>query len=89
MSTYAQRRKPLIQCPKRPAISADLLASDATHAGVDQPNVRPHNQVAINGPAAVLETLEILLDSVTLVADLEKIELMEALEGVEQRLRGA
>jgi hypothetical protein len=34
----------------------------------------------------VLETLEILLDSGSLVTKLEKIELVEALESVEKRL---
>jgi len=36
--------------------------------------------------ATVIETFEIMLDSRTLVTELKKIELVEALEGAEQRL---
>jgi hypothetical protein len=46
----------------------------------------PHNQIAVNGAATVIETFEILLDGRMLVAELEKIQLVEASEGVEQRL---
>ena len=49
----------------------------------------PHDQVAVNGVTIILETLEILLDGCTLIIKLEKIELVEALQGIKQRLRDA
>jgi hypothetical protein len=53
---------------------------------IEQTQPLNYRRLAVNGAATVIETFEILLDSRTLVAELEKIELVEAPEGVEQRL---